>query len=202
MTGRLYGDGAGAAALSVFDTRTFKAVAPLALPGRVPDEFVPDPVTHELYAAFADRPEVAILNPQTGAVRASFPTPGLLGKRLLRFDEALGQIAVVGANGVLDIYDRAGTRRWQIDVPSGIRACDLDTGSHVLACTGSGGLTFVQLVRESAPQIIGTKTQPGPALVALDGKTNDAVVVNSNADGSGTVLERWTTSPPATKSPP
>jgi DNA-binding beta-propeller fold protein YncE len=196
VSGRLYADGGGGAALAVFDARSFARDAPVALPAGVPAQFVPDPVTGEIYTAFADRPEIAIVDPRRGTVRASFPAPGVLGNRILRFDDALGQIVVVGSDGALDVYDRAGTRRARITVPAGIVACALDTGNHVLACSGAGGLTFVQLIGEAAPQIVGTGTPPGPALVALDAKTNDAVVVWSGVDGSGADLERWSASPP------
>jgi DNA-binding beta-propeller fold protein YncE len=202
VTGQLYADGAARNELSVFDTRSFSRGKPVALPGRVPAQFVADPVTRELYVAFADRPEIAIVDPQSGTVGSSFPTPGLLGRRVLRFDEALGQIAVTGSNGVLDIYDRAGTRRFRIAVPAGIAACDLDSNSHVLACTGPNFLLFIQLIREAAPQLMGTTVVAGPALVALDGKTNDALVVRPVPGGTGTVLERWSTSPPSVKSLP
>ena len=199
VTGRLYADGDGRNQLSVFDTRSFSSDAPVALPGRVPAQFVSDPITRELYVAFADRPEIAIVEPQSGTVRSSFPTPGLLGRRVLRFDDALGQIVVTGSNGILDVYDRAGTRRFRIAVPAGVGACDLDTDSHVLACTTANSLIFVQLIREAAPQLIGTAAVGGPALVTLDGKTNDAFVARSVSGGSGTVLERWSASPPAVK---
>jgi DNA-binding beta-propeller fold protein YncE len=202
VTGRLYADGAARDELSVFDTRSFSRDKSVALPGRVPSQFVADPVTRELYVAFADRPEIAIVDPQSGAVISSFPTPGLLGRRVIRLDEALGQIAVTGSNGILDIYDRAGTRRFRITLPEGVGECDLDTNSHVLACTGPNFLIYVQLIREAAPQILGTTTVPGAALVALDGKTNDALVLRSVLGGSGSVLERWSTSPAPTKSPP
>jgi DNA-binding beta-propeller fold protein YncE len=195
-TGRLYADGDHRTALATFDMRTFTAVVPVALPGRVPAAFVPDPITHELYVEFADRPEIAIVDPVHGNVRAAFPTPGLVGNRIVRFDDALGQIVVIGANGILDVYDRAGTRRARIAVPAGSIACDLDTGDHVLACTGPGGLTFVQLQREGAPHISGTEALPGTALVALDAKTHDAVALRSSLDGSGAAMERFSTSPP------
>jgi DNA-binding beta-propeller fold protein YncE len=201
-TGRLYADGPAAAALAVFDARSFASRAPVALPGGVPGQFVPDPITREFYAAYADRPEIAILDPVRGDVRASFPTPGLLGNRILRFDDALGQLVVVGSNGLLNVYDRAGTQRAHLNVPSGIAGCDLDTGKHVLACTGPGGLTFVQLVREAAPVIIGTSALGGPALVALDTKTDDAVVVHSKSDGSGADVQRWSASPPSASPSP
>jgi DNA-binding beta-propeller fold protein YncE len=202
VTGRLYADGAARNELSVFDTRSFSRSKSVAFPGHVPEQFIADPVTRELYVAFADQPEIAIVDPKSGTVHASFPTPGLLGRRVLSFDEALGQIAVTGSNGILDIYDRAGTRRFRITVPEGVDACDLDPNSHVLACTGPDFLTFIQLVREAAPQIMGTTRVAGAPLVALDAKTNDALVLRSASGGADTVLERWSTPLPATKSPP
>jgi DNA-binding beta-propeller fold protein YncE len=195
VTGRLYADGGGRSAIAVFDARSFTSGTPLALPSNVPAQLAPDPVTREMYLTFADRPAVAILDTVRGAVRATFPTPGLPGNSVLRFDDALGQIVVTGRDGNLDVYDRAGTPRAHLAVPDGIAACDLDTRNHVLACTGSSGLTFVQLAREAVPAIIGTAPLPSPALVALDGKTNDAVVVRSRPDGSAASVERWSTRP-------
>lgn len=195
-TGRLYADGANRAALATFDMRSFTAMAPVALPGRVPASLAPDPVTHELYVEFADRPEIAIVDPVRGNVRAGFPTPGLLGNRIVRFDDALGQIIVIGGNGVLDVYDRAGTRLARLAVPEGAIACDLDTGDHVLACSDSTGVTFVQLRRDAAPNVIGSETLAGRALVALDAKTHAAVVLWSNPDGGAAAMERFSTSPP------
>ncbi len=194
--GRLYADGAGRTGLATFDVRTFTAGPPVPLAGGVPAALVPDPVTRELYVAFAGRPEIAVVDPARAVVRTGFAVPGVLGG-VMRLDDTLGQIVIAGGNGVLDIYDRAGTRRARITVPAGIAACDLDTGDHVLACTGAAGLTFVQLQREAAPQIIGGAALPGPGLAALDGKTHDALVLRSNPDGSGAVLERFSASPPA-----
>jgi DNA-binding beta-propeller fold protein YncE len=202
VSGRLYADGDARDGLAVFDTRSFLPGTPVALPQGEPAQFVPDPITHELYVTFADRPEIAIVDPQSGTERSSFPTTGLAAPRVLRFDDALGQIAVTGSNGVLAIYDRAGTQRFRATVPAGIGACDLDTSSHVLACTGANFLTFVQLIREAAPQMIGTAPLPGPALVTLDGKTNDAFVARSDTGGGGAVLERWSASPPPVKPTP
>lgn len=196
-TGRLYAGRPGQAALSVFDAPAFKPEPPLALPGRVPAAFIPDPITREFYVAVAGRPEIAVVDPRSGAVRTSFPTPGLSGQLILRFDDAFGQLVVADAGGRLDVYDRAGTRAARITVPAGIDACEMDTGNHILACTGTAGLTFVQLVRDAPPQVLGTTASPGPEVVAFDSKTSDAVVVRCRADGSGAVFERWSAVPQA-----
>jgi DNA-binding beta-propeller fold protein YncE len=195
-TGRLYADGGGRTALATFDARTFTALAPVPLPGGVPAGLVPDPITRELYVDFADRPEIAVVDPQRGAVHIGFPTPGLPGKRVVRFDDALGQIVVVSGNGIMDVYDRAGTRRARITLPAGIGACDLDTGNHIVACTDPDGLTFVQLQREAAPHVIATAALGGIGPVAFDTKTDDAVVVCSNPDGSGAGVWHFSALPP------
>jgi hypothetical protein len=190
VSGRLYADGGGRAALTAVDAGPFTPAAPVALSGRVPGQLAPDPVTREIYAAFADRPEIAILDAR-GSVLGGFPTPGVPPNSVVRFDSAFGQIVVLGRNGVLDVYDRAGLRRDRIAVPAGSAACELDPGDHVLACTGPGGLTFVQLARQAAPQLIASREVAAPALVALDAKTHDAVVVRSNPDGSGANVQHF-----------
>jgi hypothetical protein len=195
-SGRLYADGNGRGALATFDARTFTALAPIVLAPHIPAAMVPDPVTRELYVEFADRPEIAIVDPQHGNVLTAFATPGIPGNSVLRFDDALGQIVLTAGNGVLDTYDRAGTRRARVAVPAGISACDLDTGNHELACTGAGELTFVQLARDAEPHVVASEALVGAGAVAFDAKTNDAVVANSNPDGSGAGLQHFNTSPP------
>jgi len=159
-TGRLYADGGGRPVLATFDARAFAAVAPVALSGRVPAGLVPDPITRELYVDFSDRPEIAVVDPQRGTVRTGFRRPACPASASCASMMRLGQIVVVGSNGVMDIYDRAGTRRARITVPAGIAGCDLDTGTHIVACTGPDGLTFVQLQREAEPHVIATKRWP------------------------------------------
>jgi DNA-binding beta-propeller fold protein YncE len=193
VLGRLYADGAGRQSVTVYDTRTFTAVEPFAFPGRTPGSMTSDPVTGDLYVADST-PAVSILAPLNGTVRAHFATPGLPGNSIVRIDDVLGQIAIVGGSGMLDIYDRAGTLRWRASVPAGMSSCDIDTGTHVLACTGPAGLSFLQLVREAAPRVAGTLALSAPAFAAFDAKTHDVLAVRSNPDGSGTDFERFTQS--------
>ena len=135
-TGRLYAGTRGA--LETIDSRSFAVTGAVALPGDELTQLVPDPVTRDIYASFADRPLIAALDPQRGAVRATFPTPGVTGARAVRFDSALGEIVVAGTNGDLEVYDRAGTPLGGMPVPADIAACDLDPGRHVLACSRPG----------------------------------------------------------------
>ncbi len=193
VLGRLYADGAGRQSVTVYDSRTLTPVAPFAFPGRTPGSMTSDPVTGDLYIA-SSASDVTILAPLDGAIRTQFATPGLPGNSIVRFDDALGQIAVTGTNGMLDIYDRAGTLRWRTSVPAGMSACDIDTGTNVLACTGPAGLSFLQLLREAAPRVAGTLTLSAPAFATFDAKSHDVLAVRSNPDGTGTDFERFTQS--------
>ena len=190
VLGRLYADGAGRQAVAVYDTRTLTPVAPFPFPGRTPGSMTSDPVTGDLYVANS-APEIAIVAPLSGMIRAHFATPGLPGNSIVRVDDALGQVAIIGGNGTLDIYDRAGTQRWRVRVPAGMSSCDIDTGTHVLACTGPAGLTFLALARDAAPRVAGTAMLAAPALAAFDAKSRDVVSVRSNPDGTGTDFERF-----------
>jgi hypothetical protein len=184
----------------VFDMRGFSRLATVPLSGTVQAKPAPDPITRELYVALADRPEIAIVDQRLDAVRAGFPAPGSLGHRSVHFDDALGQIVVIAVDGTLDVYDRTGTHRWSTAVPPGIDACDLDTGDHVLACTGTAGLTFVQLVHEAAPQVLGTAPVSGPAFAAIDTATHDVLAVRSDSGGTNADFERFSTTPPQPRS--
>jgi DNA-binding beta-propeller fold protein YncE len=200
--GTLYADGAANGTLAEFDATAFTQHAAIAIPGVAQAQLAPDPITRELYVALTDRPAIAIFNFASNTVRTTFPTPGLLGPRSVRFDDAFGQIVVAGSNGLLDVYDRTGTRRARVSVPPGISACELDTGDHVLACTAPAGIAFVQLVYDAPPLLFGTAPLPGPAFATIDTATHDVVAVRSNTDGSDADFERFsTTKPHASPSP-
>ena len=120
VLGRLFADGGGRQAVSVFDSRSLAAVETFAFPKRTPGSMATDPIAGDLLIANS-APEVAIVAPIGGAQRVRFPTPGLPGNSVVELDAVLGQIAVVGSNATLAVYDRAGTPRAHISVPRGHR---------------------------------------------------------------------------------
>jgi hypothetical protein len=191
VLGRLFADGGARQSVAVFDTRSFVQVAGFPFAPQTPGSMRSDPITGDVLIA-TTAPEVAIVAPLDGGVRARFPTPGLTGRTVVTLDDALGFIGVTGTSGLFDVYDRAGLRRSETAVPAELRACDLDTASHALACTGPAGLTFVQIARTGAARVVGTVERTGSVFAAFDAKTNDLVAVGSNPDGTGTRFERFT----------
>lgn len=192
VTGRISAADGGARFATV-DARSFLPVGETALPA-VPTGAAADPVTGDVYVTLAGRDEAAVVGPHEGDVRTTFPLSDGPGTGV-RFDAALGEIAVAGTGGTVGIYDRAGTPLGSVAVTGGTAACDLDAGDHLLACTGSGGLTFVRLVAGSAPVVAGTIPEAGPVRVVLDPQTHDAVVVTAGADGRGAAVTRIETAP-------
>ena len=191
VLGRLFADGGGRQAVAVYDARSLAPLETFPFPQRTPGSMTTDPIAGDLLIANS-APEVTIVAPLGGAPRARFATPGLPGNSIVELDAVLGQVAVIGSNATLAVYDRAGTQRARITVPAGINSCDVDTNSHVLACTGTAGLSFVQLRLNADPVVAGTAAVTGPVFAAFDTKTNDVLVVRSNPDGTGTDFERFT----------
>jgi DNA-binding beta-propeller fold protein YncE len=192
--GRLYA-GEGRADLTTIDARSFLPVGDVPLAGS-PAGVAGDPVTGEFYVGFADRPEIAVVDAAGSAVRTSFPAGGGAATAV-RFDPGFGQVVVAGVSGNLSVYDRAGTPEGTVAVPDGTSACDLDAGDHLLACAGSGALTFVRLQRDGSPSVAGRVAEERPARAVLDPQTHAAVVVTANAAGGAAAVERIETAPAA-----
>jgi hypothetical protein len=189
--GRIYADEDNGTKLWVIDVRTFKLIATIALPGHKPEYLAIDPQTHEVYQNIADTAEVAIVDVRALRVRTTFKTPEISANHPLQFDPEFGEI-VAGGNGVLAVYDRAGIPVGHLSVPAGIDQCDLDRGTHALACGGNGAITLVQLVAGAAPRLLGTLTvAPGLHTLASDAKTHDIWAVWSRPDGSGDFVQRF-----------
>ncbi len=188
VLGRLYADGGGRSAVTVLDSSTLAPLAAFPFSGGAPGSITSDPVTGELYVENAA--QIAVVGPLTGDVRAHFPVAEAAGA-LIRIDAVLGQVAVIGRNGTLDIYDRAGTQRARLAVPPGITGCDVDSMNHVLACTSPAGLTFVQLLRDAVPVLAGTAEMTGSSFATIDTKTHDVLAVRSDGAGTSSYFERF-----------
>jgi DNA-binding beta-propeller fold protein YncE len=190
--GRIYADEDDGTKLWVIDVRTFKLIATVALPGHKPEYLAIDPQTHDVYQNIADTAEIAIVDPTSLSVRRSFKTPDLTGNHPLQFDPAFGQIVAAGTNGVLAVYDRGGTKIGGLDVPKGVDQCDLDPGTHVLACASDGTIALFALGKDGTPALLESVTaSPGIHTIAIDAKTHDVWTVWSNRDGGGDFVQRF-----------
>ncbi len=190
---RIYADEDDGSRVFVIDARTMKQIATIVLPGHEPEFLAVDPQNHDLYQNISDRDEFVVVDPRSLTVRRTVPTPELTANHPLQYDPAFGQIVTAGG-GMLAVYDRSGTKLYQLAVPKGIDQCDLDPVRHRLACAGGGKLTLVALSADAAPHIAAQiDTPPGVHTVALDSKTGDAWIVWAAPDGD--FVQRYAVKP-------
>ncbi len=183
--GHIYADEDDGTRVFVIDAKTMKQIGTVALPGHKPEYLAVDPATHVVYQNIADKSEIALIDPVKLAVSGTIQTPELTGNHPLQYDAAFKQIVVGGANGVLSVYDSAGTKKFQTTMPTHIDQCDLDQGTHMLVCAGGTSLTLFALSADAAPKVVGTYSGKYRVhTVAFDAKSHDVWAVMVDEGGT------------------
>jgi len=191
--GHIYADEDDGTQMFVIDAKTMKQIGTVKLPGHKPEYLAVDPVSHVVYQNIADLSEVARVDPATLAVASTIKTPELTNNHPLQYDAGLKTIVVGGANGVLSVYDSTGKKLFQTEMPAHIDQCDLDQGTHLLACAGGTGLAVYQISADAAPKLVGKYSGTMHVhTVAFDQKTHDVWAVFA-AEGSpkGDYVQRF-----------
>lgn len=200
--GRIYADEDDGTKLWVIDATTFKLVGTVALPGHKPEYLAVDPVTHDVYQNIDDTAEVVVIDTSNLSVRQRIKTPELTHNHPLQYDDTYGQIVTAGANGVMSVYDRAGIKLGQVDVPKGIDQCDLDRTSHRMSCAHGGSLTLLELQRGGAPRVLASVTvAPGVHTTAIDPKTKTLWAVWGRRDGGESFVQAFRYYPTGSPTP-
>lgn len=185
---RIYGDEDDGTQIFVIDAKTFKEIGRVALPGHKPEYIQVNPVTHAIYQNIADSDPhvsaIAVIDPHTLKVARTIPTPDLRGNHPLQYDAVHHVLLVAGENRLLDVYDLAGKRLYQLPYPYGVDQCSYDASRGWLACAGNG-ITLVGFDGHSPPRIL-AHIAGVRALhtCAIDPKTGTIFGVWSDAKGS------------------
>lgn len=132
---RIYADEDDGTRIFVIDTKTFKEIATIALPGHKPEYLAIDPKTHILYQNIATNSEIAVIDPKSMKVVRTIPTPGITNNHPLQFDSANNTL-LVGGGGKLAVYTTAGKRLASISLPR-VDQCSFDQQRRTLACAGT-----------------------------------------------------------------
>jgi DNA-binding beta-propeller fold protein YncE len=132
---RIYGDEDDGTRIFVIDTRTFKQVATVALPGHKPEYLVIDPKTHYVYQNIASDNEIAVVDPHTLKVVRTIRTPEVTNNHPLQFDEANNTL-LAGGGGKLSVYTTDGKHLASTTLPR-VDQCSLDEQRQRLACAGT-----------------------------------------------------------------
>jgi hypothetical protein len=190
--GRIYADEDDGTRIFVIDARTMKQIGTVSLPGHKPEYLAVDPATHAVYQNISDLAEVAVIDPVKLTVASIVRTPDLTGNHPLQYDAGFKQIIVGGANGVLDVYDPAGQKRFETPLPAHVDQCDLDQSTHLLACAGGTGITAFQLSADAAPKVVGSYVGTYRVhTLGLDSKTHDVWAVMVDETTKAGYIQRF-----------
>jgi DNA-binding beta-propeller fold protein YncE len=158
---RIYGDEDDGTRIFVIDTKTFKQIGVVNLPGHKPEYIQIDPKTHEVYQNIATDSEIAVIDPRTLKVTRTIKTPDIKNNHPLQFNEA-NRTLIVGGTGVLSVYSLNGKRLATTSLPSRVDQCDLDQQRQMLACGANSSIALYEVSKAGAPvqkavQHVGTR---------------------------------------------
>jgi DNA-binding beta-propeller fold protein YncE len=166
---RIYADEDDGTHIYVVDSKTFKTVGTVNLPGHKPEYLAVDTKTHDVYQNIATDNEYVVVDAQTLAVKKTVKTPEIQNNHPLQFDSERGLVYVAGKNGVLSIYDRSGKRAGGGTVQHDIDQCSLDAAHNRLACFGGGQVTLSENPPGASPNVVARYTaEPGVHTGAID----------------------------------
>ncbi len=167
---RIYGDEDNGTRIFVIDSRTFKQVATIKIPGNKPEYIVIDPKTHVVYQNIATNSEIAVIDPKTLKVTGTIPTPEIKNNHPLQFDNATNEL-LVGGVGKLSVYTLEGKRVGSGSLPPHVDQCSFDQTRQLLACAANSSIVVYKIPggapAQQAIRKIGTRMHT----VGLDEKT-------------------------------
>ena len=144
-TSRIFADEDDGTRVFVIDSKTFKRIATIRLPGHKPEYLAVDPATHDIYQNIADMSEFVVIDGTSLRVKRTVTTPELGSNHPLQYDPQFHVIVAGGNKGTLSSYDPGGKLLDSIQIQPSVDQCDLDRVNHVLACAGSGALSLVRV---------------------------------------------------------
>lgn len=158
---RIYGDEDDGTRIFVIDSRTFKQIGTVQIPGHKPEYVQIDPKTHEVYQNIATDSEIAVIDPKTLKVTRTIKTPEIKNNHPLQFDNPYRTL-IVGGTGKLSVYTLDGKRLGTTSLPPRVDQCDLDQQRQVLACAANKSIALYAVSKSGAPtqkgvQHVGTR---------------------------------------------
>ena len=179
--GRIYADEDDGNRIFVIDTKTFRQIAVVKLPGHKPEYLQVDPQTHDVYQNIATDNEIAVIDPKTLTVKRLIATPQLKNNHPLQYDADHHVLIAAGENNVLAVYDRSGKLLHHVSLPTQVDQCAWEPQHEWIACAG-GGITLYSFDGTSDPKLLDSqKLEGGVHTTAIDPKTGTIWVVWGNA---------------------
>lgn len=187
---RIYGDEDDGTQIFVLDSRTFKQIGSVSLPGHKPEYLQINAKTHEIYQNIASDSEMVVIDPKTLKVSRTIRTPEIKNNHPLQYDAPYDMLLVAGENKKMSGYRPDGTHLWTIDYPTGVDQCDFDAHTQLMACAGTS-ITLLKILPSGPAKIVGSiQVSRGLHTVAIDPVTGDIWAVWS-VRGDGSYVQRF-----------
>lgn len=178
---RIYADEDDGTKIFVIDTRSFKQIGTIPLPGHKPEYLVIDPKTHVLYQNIASNSEIAVIDPHSMKVVRLIKTPEITGNHPLQIDTQ-NDTLVLGGGGHLSVYSLQGKRIATTALPR-VDQCSIENLHHRFACAGEGGITVYYLPARGVPAKLATEAVKGRTHnVGVDDKTGRLWVTSTDGN--------------------
>ena len=195
VLGRIYADEDDGTRIFVVDTKTFKQIAVVNLPGHKPEFIQIDPETHDVYQNIATDDEIAVIDPKTLRVKRIIPTPQLKDNHPLQYDAVHHVLIAAGENNVLAIYDRSGKLLHQVAYPGHVDQCSWEPTHQWLACAG-GGITLYSWDGSGDPKLLDDqKIAAGIHNTTIDPRTGTIWVAWGSRDSNDAFIQGFTYQP-------
>ncbi len=192
---RIYADEDDGTRIFVIDAASFKQTGTVMLPGHKPEYLAVDPESGDVYQNIADLGEFVVVDGKTLAVKRTVPTTEVGANHPLQYDSAYKTVVVGGTKGLLLSFDPQGRKLGSAAVQARIDQCSLDAVAHVLACAGSGNLTFVKIAPNGSLAVEGkADVAAGVHTTGFDSRAHRAWIV-WNDHASGDFVQGWNYTP-------
>ena len=141
---RIYGDEDDGTRIFVIDTRSFKQIATIPLPGHKPEYIVIDPTSHTVYQNIATNSEIAVIDPHSMKVVRTIATPEIKNNHPLQLDYGADHL-MVGGVGKLSVYSESGKHLATVPLPRRVDQCSFDQARKILACAANSSIVLYRI---------------------------------------------------------
>jgi DNA-binding beta-propeller fold protein YncE len=175
--------------LWVIDTQTDQMIASVAIPG-VPEAMVYDPSTDRIYLNIKSKDVVAVIDPSSNTVLATWPTAPATSPHGLALDAASHRLYSAGGNGKLVAIDTtSGAAADWVDITSKVDQIALDVSSGLLYCAGTDRMSVVRVNSGKLSRLGELATAANARNVAVDPATRAVWTTYSN--GKSSFAKSW-----------
>ena len=170
----------------VIDPAQKKIVATIELPAAAPEDIAFDDSFQHLFQNVKNGNSVALIDPSTNKVTASWPTAPATGPHGMAIVTEFNAILVVGGNGKLVLMSQKdGHVISSVDVPGRVDQMAYDVTLHRAYCaSGTGKIGIVKVEADKLTSLGDAPSENGAHSIAVDPKTHTVWIAYAKGESS------------------